>query len=165
MTGDTIALYLLNGNQNPSLATRTLIKLFTDPSYNNDGVWRILTNTSIPAISGSSYLAIQYKTVNNWLDPRFDNLAVKGSGATDVSNIEDRISRIDLFQIQHPIWLSLVYRKTFTSHQSRYMIYLVNLLINLISIEIYSIENLTLGFYMVHVEAEKGTYISPLIKQ
>lgn len=72
---DTVALYLISGNQDPSLAsTQQLLHLFTDSAYQNDNTWRKISNISIPPTSGNSYLAFRYKTMNNWLDVKFDDL-------------------------------------------------------------------------------------------
>ncbi len=80
MAGDTIAIYLINGSNDPALATTvTAIYSFTDSTYSNDGMWRKIENVTIPAISGQSYLAFRYTTTINWLDVRLDNLAVSGN--------------------------------------------------------------------------------------
>jgi len=74
---DTVALYLLTGNQDPSLSTsRTLLILLSDSTYINDDVWRYHTQINISSTIESAYLGIQYKTTNNWLDVRFDNLYI-----------------------------------------------------------------------------------------
>lgn len=78
---DTVALYLLQGSQNPDSATsKTLLFDFRDTIYKNDNVWRKLENVVIPTTSASAYLGFKYVTTNNWLDVRFDNLAVSGNG-------------------------------------------------------------------------------------
>jgi hypothetical protein len=77
-TNDTVAIFLLNGSQTPSLATKTLLFDFRGAEYNNDNVWRKKTNLSIPASAGQSYIAIKYVTTVNWLDVRFDNIALSG---------------------------------------------------------------------------------------
>ncbi len=76
---DTVGIYLLNGAQDPEIASRSLLFSFHDTTYVNDNVWRKLENVEIPATSGESYIAFRYTTVVNWLDVRFDNLAISGN--------------------------------------------------------------------------------------
>lgn len=72
---DTVALYLIIGNQDPALAsTQQLLHLFTDSAYQNDNTWRKISDINIPPTSGNSHLAFRYKTMNNWLDVKFDDL-------------------------------------------------------------------------------------------
>lgn len=75
---DTVAMYLVKGDQNPGLASSlTLLELFTDSSYNNNNIWKTYYNYSISAFSDSGYIAFRYKTVVNWLDVSFDDLYIK----------------------------------------------------------------------------------------
>lgn len=76
--GDTVAIYLLNGNADPDLASKTLLYDFRDAKYVPDHTWNKTTNITIPPTSGSCYIAFRYRTVNNWLDVRFDNLGISG---------------------------------------------------------------------------------------
>lgn len=85
--GDTIAVYLLNGSQDPDVATKTLLMDFRGGNYVGDGAWRRLDPTVIPAQSGESYIAIRYSTIVNWLDVRFDNIAISGSSAGVNENV------------------------------------------------------------------------------
>ena len=74
---DTIALYAISGNQDPSLADNVqLVHLFTDETYNNDGVWRKYENIEVPNFAGNGYFAFRYKTIVNWLDVKFDDLYI-----------------------------------------------------------------------------------------
>ncbi|MFZ4740212.1 MAG: hypothetical protein ACOYLE_03525 [Bacteroidales bacterium] len=60
--GDTIALYLLNGSQNPSLASsKTLLFDFRNTEYVTDNTYRIKSNINLSASSGQSYFAIRYR--------------------------------------------------------------------------------------------------------
>ncbi len=97
-TGDTIALYLLNGSPDPNLATsKQQLKLYTDATYQNDNTWRTDVNLNIPATSGSSYLAIRYKTIVNWLDAAFDNLKVTANFNTSSQSFKNEYHRIELY--------------------------------------------------------------------
>jgi hypothetical protein len=83
--GDTVAVYLLKGNADPALATsKTLLYDFRGANYVGDNTWRNLTTVTLPASSGSSYIAIYYRTVNNWLDVKFDNVRISSSGTTGI---------------------------------------------------------------------------------
>lgn len=77
--GDTIALYLLQGNADPDLATRIILHDFRDAHYLRDNKWNLTTGITIPPASGNCHIAFRYRTINNWLDVRFDNLALSGS--------------------------------------------------------------------------------------
>jgi hypothetical protein len=76
-TADTVCVYLLNGNPDPDLAASLEILMdFRGTAYQNDNTWRLLSPITLPAQTGNSYIAFRHRTVNNWLDVRFDNLAV-----------------------------------------------------------------------------------------
>jgi len=85
LTGDTIAIYLLNGSPDPALATsKQLLFDFRGADYNTDGVYRIKTNIVLPSKSGFSYLAIRYRNTDcssKWLTVNFDNVAISGNAS------------------------------------------------------------------------------------
>lgn len=84
-TQDTLAIYLLTGNPDPALATtRVLLSDFRGGLYHNDATWRLTSNINIPATPGSVYLAIRYKTVNNWFDVKFDNVRLSANKTTAI---------------------------------------------------------------------------------
>lgn len=88
-TGDTIALYLLTGSDNPDQASAKIVLYnFTDSNYTNDDVWRKLDSLEIPPTSGKSYLAFRYTTVNNWLDVKIDNLSISGMGTNALDQLQ-----------------------------------------------------------------------------
>ena len=91
MAGDTIELYLLAGNQDPDLATKTVLYSFTDSTYLNDSAWRKDSMIAIPATAGTSYIAFRYKTTVNWLDVKFDNLTLTALNSSEISVIEPNI--------------------------------------------------------------------------
>ncbi|HLP53557.1 MAG TPA: choice-of-anchor J domain-containing protein [Fluviicola sp.] len=86
-TADTVFVYLLFGDQDPDVAnTRTILYEFSGSNYQNDETWRILSPITLPAQpAGDSYLAFRYKTVSNWLDVRFDNVAISGNSAAGIA--------------------------------------------------------------------------------
>lgn len=92
LPGDTIAIYLINGSQDPNLASsKHLLFDFRNTNYIADNIYRILTNIALPALSGNSYIAIRYRNTNcssNWLTVFFDNIAISGStvGITPLNN-------------------------------------------------------------------------------
>ena len=78
--GDTVFVYLLNGNADPDLASSADILFeFSGANYVTDNIWHLLAPVTLPAHPGNSYIAFRYKTINNWLDVRFDNLALSGT--------------------------------------------------------------------------------------
>ncbi|GAA4456788.1 choice-of-anchor J domain-containing protein [Rurimicrobium arvi] len=84
-SGDTVAFYLLTGNPDPALASSvTLLYDFRDTRYVADRVWNKTGNITIPPVTGDAYIAFRYHTVNNWLDVRFDNLAISSSTPTAI---------------------------------------------------------------------------------
>lgn len=91
--GDTVSVYLLNGSPDPDLATSTSVLVqFTGANYQNDNTWRLLSPIVLPAQVGNSYIAFRYKTINNWLDVRFDNVGISrvsgvGIGETTTQTI------------------------------------------------------------------------------
>jgi hypothetical protein len=88
---DTFALYLLIGSQDPSVATTMLLKDYRDTNYVNDNVWHKTEDVTISSIPGSCYIAFRYKTINNWLDVRLDNIRVSGNATTGVhSSLNDK---------------------------------------------------------------------------
>lgn len=90
---DTVGLYLITGDRDPSLATnQQLLYLFTDSTYQNDNTWRKFSEIEIPAISGTSYLAFRYKTVINWLDIRIDDLGFTINWPQNVDEISEDIA-------------------------------------------------------------------------
>lgn len=75
--GDTIAVYLLEGNQNPALSdAKTRLVLFEDSLYQNDDSFRYLSGLTIPNTNKKAHIAFQYRTVVNWLDVKFDNIYI-----------------------------------------------------------------------------------------
>lgn len=83
VSGDTIAIYLLNGSQDPSLASSKLLLFdFRNSEYIINDTFRIKTNITLPSLSGLSYLAIRYRNADcstKWLTVNFDNIAISGN--------------------------------------------------------------------------------------
>lgn len=81
--GDTLAIYLLNGSQDPAMATEvTLLYDFRDTAYNADFEWHRLVDIDLPASSGSSYLAFRYRSndvSSQWLTIGIDNVAISAN--------------------------------------------------------------------------------------
>lgn len=84
--GDTVAIYLLTGNADPALATsKVMLYDFRGTNYNNDMTWKQTLNLTLPPSAAACYLAIRYKTVNNWLDVKFDNIRIRGKAPTAIN--------------------------------------------------------------------------------
>lgn len=76
---DTVAMYLITGDQNPDNATSMqLLHLFTDSTYTFDNVARPVYNTIIPPTAGTSYIGFRYQTEGNWLDVFIDDVNISG---------------------------------------------------------------------------------------
>lgn len=95
---DTIAIYLLNGSQNPSLASsKTLLVDFRNTDFINDYVYKIKTNINLTASNGLSYIAIRYRNTNcssKWLTVSFDNIAISGNtvGINELDISSDQVN-------------------------------------------------------------------------
>lgn len=89
---DTIAVYLLQGSQNPSLATSKILLFdFRGDQYIADFTYRILTNISLPSSSQAQYLAIRYLNSDcssQWLSVFFDNVAISGTSNAGIHDVE-----------------------------------------------------------------------------
>ncbi|MBL4709135.1 MAG: T9SS type A sorting domain-containing protein [Flavobacteriales bacterium] len=98
--GDTIGLYLLNGSQDPALATSTqLLFDFRNTNYIADNAYRIKTNIALPAMSGSSYFAVRYRNADcssNWLTVYFDNIAISGNSPVGLNESIDHSDKITI---------------------------------------------------------------------
>lgn len=93
--GDTVFIYLLTGNPDPDLASKMILFEFSGLDYINDNTWRKLEPIELPSAPGNSYLAFRYRTVNNWLDVRFDNVAISGTSSAGIS--EQEYNTVTLF--------------------------------------------------------------------
>lgn len=92
-TDDTVAIYLLQGSQDPDLANKILLFDFRDVEYIADNTYRTKTNLALDAYSGLSYLAIQYRSSDvssYWLTVHFDDIAISGNttSITDLPQTE-----------------------------------------------------------------------------
>lgn len=83
-TADTLAIYLIIGSQNPSLASERILLHDFRTGYENDNVWRNTTDIEIPNAAAHSHIAIRYKTVVNWLDVRFDDIQISGNNTAGI---------------------------------------------------------------------------------
>ncbi|MDX2360885.1 MAG: choice-of-anchor J domain-containing protein [Crocinitomicaceae bacterium] len=101
MAGDTIAVYLLNGSQDPDLATSTqLLFDFRGTAYVADNTYKLKTNISLPAMGGLSYIALRYRNSDcssNWLNVFFDNVAITGTGGAGVGTLNAVESNLSVF--------------------------------------------------------------------
>ncbi len=93
--GDTIGLYLLQGSQDPSLASATiLLKDFRDTSYTADNVWHIISNIDLQSFTGASYFGIRYRSIDvssQWLTVGLDNFAI-----SEIENVgQDELTASD----------------------------------------------------------------------
>lgn len=98
--GDTVAVYLLNGSQDPALASsKTLLFDFRDSEYISDWTYRIKENIDLPAYDGLSYLAIRYRNTDcssKWLTVHFDNVAISG-GTVGINEVVKEANEIKMY--------------------------------------------------------------------
>lgn len=92
---DTVFIYLLNGSNDPDLAASvSILYEFSGINYQNDNVWRNLDPIELPAQAGNSYIAFRHRSINNWLDVRFDNLAISGNSSASLEERTEENYRI-----------------------------------------------------------------------
>ncbi len=97
LEGDTIGVYLLNGSQNPELATSIQLLLdFRGEEYITDFQYRQKSDIALPPSPGLSYIGIRYRNTDcssKWLTVNFDNIAVNGNplGLTEISEGNIRV--------------------------------------------------------------------------
>jgi hypothetical protein len=100
LSGDTIALYLLNGSQDPSLASSKILLFdFRNTEYIPDYTYRIKTSIILPSLNGSSYLAIRYRNSDcshNWLTVNFDNIAISGN-SVGVDELNPSVYKVNIY--------------------------------------------------------------------
>lgn len=97
-TGDTLAIYVLTGNADPALATsKVLLHDFRGTAYNNDNTWRQTTNLTLPPSASPCYIAIRYKTINNWITVKFDNIRLHGNATTSIGEANFKKGLIRVF--------------------------------------------------------------------
>jgi len=85
--GDTIAIYLLQGNADPAFATsKKLLYDYRGDKYINSPLWNLTPAIALPPTTGTCYIAIRYRTIVNWLDVRFDNIRISGTGPTGIGD-------------------------------------------------------------------------------
>jgi len=81
---DTIALYYIEGNRDPSLATKKeIVYDYLRTDFKLDNIWYSKSALKIPYKAKSGYLAFRYKTVINWLDIKVDNIQVSPQKTTE----------------------------------------------------------------------------------
>jgi hypothetical protein len=91
LPGDSIEVYLLKGNQDPALATKTKIAslraLMVSTGSFNSPTWKDTANLVIPSTAGAAYLAIRYTCVSNWFTIGIDNLKLVAN-PTGIANAD-----------------------------------------------------------------------------
>ena len=114
--GDTLAIYLLAGNPDPALATsKTLLYDYRGANYNNDNTWHLTSNLTLPSTPGTSYIAIRYKTINNWLTVKFDNVRLRGNTTTGIGNPGNNTSFVKVFPNPAKDVLSIISAENITT--------------------------------------------------
>lgn len=82
---DSINLYLLNGSQDPMLASKTLLAAFAGKAT-DVYAWDSSGIIHIPPTSGTSYIAFKYVGLNEWFTVGIDNIHI-ASATTGVDEL------------------------------------------------------------------------------
>lgn len=92
--GDTIGLYYLEGNRDPSVATRRvlLVSYLTPALFKNDDKWYLTSGINIPSSASSGYLAFRFVSSQQGLYVNFDNLVVAEGSIQSTGIIESKKS-------------------------------------------------------------------------
>ncbi len=166
--GDTIAIYLLNGSQNPALASSKILLFdFRGDVYTNDYKYHIKTNISLPPLDGKSYLAIRYRNnewSSNWLTVAFDNISI----SDPTVGIQDEITNSSeikvfpnpsngIFTIQSPKTIQSVK----VHNECGETIYPNNFIQN--DITKLDLSNYPKGMYIISIELENKIVIQKVI--
>lgn len=97
VAGDTVGVYLLNGSQDPLLATSKILLFdFRGTEYLPDNEYRVKTNINLQPLNGLSYIAIRYRNTDcssKWLSVSFDNVAISGEtiGLNEIINNQNEL--------------------------------------------------------------------------
>lgn len=161
VAGDTIAVYLLTGSSDPTLSTHTLLYDFRGEKYQNDAAWHLLEDIDIPSSPDTQYLAFRYRTKSNWLDVRFDNIAIRADFPTDTTDIgvPENSDQVDFKIFPNPAENVLNIKTSLEIEQ---------MVINDITGKIYYsgdfseqvlLKNYASGIYIVHCKSRDGRCI------
>ena len=85
---DSMVLYLLQGSNNPTLATQKIKLADLTHMNTSDNLFRDTGNFIIPATTGTSYIAFKYYSVNDWYVATIDNIHISGN-PTGINEIEE----------------------------------------------------------------------------
>ena len=165
MAGDTVAIYLLNGSQDPELATSmTMLFNYVDTSYMNDGIWTLNTEIMIPNTSGESYIGFRYKTIVNWLDVRFDDVSITSNNSTGIKDNILANSDITIFPNPSSDYINIRIDENLTIKT----ITLFDLKGKVLKSfnknnKSFIINDLKSGFYLLKINTEEGTIAKKLL--
>ena len=99
--GDSIEIYLLKSNQDPSLATKTKVASLRALTVNtgsyNSPTWKDTANIIIPPTTGTAYLAIRYTCISNWFTVTIDDLKLVANPTNSIDNANVVKTQIQLY--------------------------------------------------------------------
>ncbi|MBS1580684.1 MAG: choice-of-anchor J domain-containing protein [Bacteroidetes bacterium] len=95
---DRVAVYLLVGSADPSIATLTELDDFTDRVTNTD-TWEALPTIAIPPTAGTCHIGLYYRSTTNWFTPGIDDLSVTNSG----TGIRQALTEADIRLYPNPV--------------------------------------------------------------
>ena len=96
--GDTIGVYLLQGNQNPDSASKIIQLIdFRGEKVTNDHSYRSDTSISLESFDGKSFIALRYRNTNcsaKWLTVQFDDVFISKTPEVidNVFSFENKVS-------------------------------------------------------------------------
>jgi hypothetical protein len=157
-TNDTIAIYLLQGSQDPDIATQVLLFDFRNSEYVADNTYRTKTNIDLPSFNGLSYFAIRYKNSDcssNWLTVNFDDITIS-SGTVNIDDNQFISNKIKIYP--NPVKDIIKMKFTDINIKKIELIAINGKLIksyhsNFNELKIY---NIIKGTYILKIETEKG---------
>ena len=81
---DELSIYLMKLVSSSSVMVVAKLANLTQFAANNN-VWHDTGNFTIPATTGTCYIAIKYKAVNDWFVPSIDNINITGNPSTGIA--------------------------------------------------------------------------------
>ncbi len=99
-TGDTIQVYLLKGNPNPSMASsKTLLASMAYMKATNHN-FKDTANIVVPAATGNAYIAFRYTSFNDWFTVAIDDIKLVAGTTTGIDDRKE--TAIDLALYPNP---------------------------------------------------------------
>jgi hypothetical protein len=169
VSGDTIALYLLTGAQNPSFAiTKILLFDFRGTEYVNDYTYHLKTNIDLPSAGGLNYLAIRYRNSDcssQWLSVAFDNIAISGANVS-VNELNSAADKVSVYPNPAKDHLTIA---TYSATNQRLEIYDITgqkiYTSDMLAYKSIDISGFPAGMYILQLKTDNETLVKKFVKQ